>query len=265
MRSRLFVIFALAGCSFPGYLLEPLATGGGSGAGGDGLGQGAGMGGVETSGARESAAEAGDAGQTAGNGAAASGVELEVHVNGSGTTLDWLPSGNTGGTPYLDICPAGLVLIGFKATADSDATPINSIAGVCGSVDIGPAPSFAVTTVVRTDLPFRHANAARVYTSLCPDNHVVVGFSGEDSDRIEALTFRCAPLVVRAMPPYSLSFGEVIETAPLGIALAASAPFGPQDCPDRQLGIGQAPKAGVFLDAFTLQCAPLVLVEVPPN
>lgn len=171
-------------------------------------------------------------------------------------------SPSTGGTSFDDACPNNQVLIGFRGTIDGAymGAGIRSIGGVCGTLSVGAASPYAVTTSSGGQLPERNSPTTGVEMAMCPANQVVVGFSGKSGMYMEALSFRCAPLSITGnSPTFQLQVGNATNTGLLGDE-NTGADFAAINCAAGEVAVSQMINAGDAIDNFGLRCAALSLV-----
>jgi hypothetical protein len=162
------------------------------------------------------------------------------------------------GTPYVDPCPPGEVVIGYLGTTSrSPVMPwLQAIQTRCGRVTVGPAPAYTTATAAGTVLPARGLQSGDAWAAPCPANQVVVGFEGRSSDWVAQLTFHCAPLQVTATGSgYSVTVGSVAKAGPAGSN--AGSPFAPIACPAGHIATGTSVRTDTYPRAFSLLCAPL--------
>ena len=235
---------------------------GGGGSGGAQGGAGAGNGGAGNGGGGTGGAgSGGTAGSAGAGGMPNQSKPKSISVSMTRNALaKHVPS--TGGNPYDDACPANQVLIGFRSTIDSaymDAG-LRSIGGVCGTLSIGAAAPYNITTGAGGNLPEREAPTTGVETAMCPANQVIVGFSGKSAMYMEALSFRCAPLSVAGNAPnFTLQFGNATDSALVGDENTGTN-FAAINCAAGQAAVSQVMNAAAAVDNFGLACAALTLV-----
>ena len=137
---------------------------------------------------------------------------------------------------------------------------LRSIGGVCGTLSVGAASPFAVTTGNGMALAEREAPNAMVETAMCPANQVIVGFSGKSSVYMEALSFRCAPLTIAGSAPnFTLQIGNATDSGMVGDENTGTA-FAAINCAAGQVAVSQVLNAAAAVDNFGLRCAALTLV-----
>lgn len=127
-----------------------------------------------------------------------------------------------GSSPYDDICPAGEVLSGLVVRTSSY---LRQIQGRCRKVSItenrGASPySYSHSIVLGVTLP-NHGNVnGTQQTAECPAGSVVVGASGRGGLLVDAITLRCAPLMLTQTsgpnPTFGFTLGNVTETNSIG-------------------------------------------------
>jgi len=158
-----------------------------------------------------------------------------------------------GGTATNDACPAGQVLTGFAGSLSTTSTSAvnRQITGHCGIVQISGT---TVTVSAGGSLPTRGKLGTSAWTSDCPANQVVVGFSGRSGLLVDQLALRCAPLVAAAATSGSpLTVGTGASLTAIG-GTGGSA-FAAVSCPTGEVATMARVRTGDNLDAFGLGCA----------
>lgn len=169
--------------------------------------------------------------------------------------------GGVGGSPYDDPCDPGELLIGFEGALD-DMERIGQISGRCAAPLVNDdGLQFFVTLAPTSDLPVRGMNnLGGPWQAACAADSAVVGFRGQESQWIDQLVLRCAPIeiAVTMQGDYSLALGPVSELPVVGNNVLG-VPFAAVDCPAGQVADHQRGLAGQVVDAFGLGCATLAL------
>jgi hypothetical protein len=162
--------------------------------------------------------------------------------------------GNTaGGTAYNDACPTGQVLTGFAGSLSlATSSAVNrQITGHCGIVQIAGT---TVTVTAGAILPTRGKAGASSWTSDCPANQAVVGFSGHSGLLVDQIALRCAPLLASAATSgSSLAVGTTTSLTAMG-GTGGSA-FAAVSCPTGEVSTMARIRVGDNMDAFGLACA----------
>jgi hypothetical protein len=177
-------------------------------------------------------------------------------------------SPSAGGNRYNDECPMNQVLVGFKGTVDlipeggAGNTNLRSVQGVCAPLTVTATAPYRVNVGATTLLPVRNVPSTVPQTANCPANQVIIGFQGRTAQYIEAIQFRCAPLVISGTSPsFAVAPGTVTTIGPLGAATAGTT-FAAIDCPAGQIAVAQAPNAGSAIDSFGMVCrTPMLVVQ----
>jgi hypothetical protein len=161
----------------------------------------------------------------------------------------------TAGTPFMDLCPQGQVVIGYQGTqAHSPAMPwLQSVQTRCGTLAIGPGPTYAITTSTGALLPLRGGASGDSWSRMCPSNQVVVGFGGRSSGYVDQLSFHCVSLVITGGPgSYTVSFASITALPPTDSNSGFA--FTPIDCPVGQIAAGSNITADNYPRSFGLFC-----------
>ena len=164
----------------------------------------------------------------------------------------------TSGVAYMDLCPAGQVVIGYHGfQANSPTMPwMRSVQTQCGILSLGAGPAHAVTTATGALLPVRGLASGTAWTRLCPSNQVVVGVTGRSSGYVDQLALRCGPLLVSGPAGnLTVSIGSITTTPPTDSN--SGSPFSPIDCPGGHIAVGSNITADNYPRSFGLFCAPI--------
>jgi hypothetical protein len=165
--------------------------------------------------------------------------------------------GGDGGEPYVDTCPAGEVVIGYRGEVlppDSGLIIVVSrIQALCGAIVLDGGASNQVSFTASSQLPERGMVAGPSWSDVCDADEVIVGFSGRSGQYVDQLAFQCAHWII------SNGDGGPVLTMNGTTSLPAvggegGSPFPPAACPTGQMAIGNALRAGFWLDAFSLVC-----------
>jgi hypothetical protein len=187
-----------------------------------------------------------------------------IAVNGANPIFEVHPS--AGGSPFTDGCPQNDVLIGFQGTMDSSVDSANpwlkSLTGLCGTPMLTGTGPFTVTITPSTSLPTRGGPSDLMLPDAkCPDNQVIIGYSGNSGAYIDNVAFSCAPLTVTgdATNGYviGIDMNNVTTVGPIGGT--GGSPFGLQSCDPGQVADGTNVHSGAWFDGFGLTCGPIVL------
>ncbi len=180
------------------------------------------------------------------------GVQTAALTGSTGTALGGNPAG---GTAYQDACPAGQAVIGFSGTATVATAGMSvlprQIATRCGVIQISGT---TVTVTPGAMLPTHGMMAPTPWTRTCPENQVIVGFSGRSSTYVDQLVFRCAPLTAASAAPGTALTPGTAVLLPL-IGGDGGTPFEPIACPADQVASGSLVRASDYLDAMSLICS----------
>jgi hypothetical protein len=176
------------------------------------------------------------------------------------------------GSPTLDACEPGEVLIGFSGSrvvnaANGTRNWILGVQGECASASLvwdELEAAYRVETTPTENLPLREApsggNATQSWERRCPDDQVIVGFSGTfatDELYVESLVLRCASVHVVRDGDWQVELGPVVELDRVGVPQSLSSElFGPTDCAAEALAVGQQTSTrNIFIQGFGLTCA----------
>lgn len=85
----------------------------------------------------------------------------------------------------------------------------------------------------------------------CPADQVVIGFGGHAGTILDAISLRCAPLLIQG-PPYAIALGASTDTALIGSAGQA---FPQTNCLPGQIANVSRFRSSQNVDAFGLRCA----------
>jgi hypothetical protein len=180
----------------------------------------------------------------------------------SGETNTPQPGGE-GGTSYLDICPNGQVVIGYNGSLNSTAllkdgmpiTIIGSIQTVCGKVSVDD-PAATLATIVPGDTLDSRPMKTNSWQSVCPENKVVIGFTGGSGVAFDKVAFQCTQLRITRGPSGDVVSADTstIQLLPANGGDAGSALYS-EVCPDGKIAQGSNIRAGAWVDAFGLVCA----------
>ena len=111
-----------------------------------------------------------------------------------------------------------------------------------------------MTIQAGASLPTRGKAGTSSWTSNCPANQVVVGFSGRSGLLVDQIALRCAPLgVSSATSGSSLTVGTATSLGAIG-GTGGSA-FAAVNCPTGEVATMARVRTGDNLDAFGLACA----------
>ncbi len=162
--------------------------------------------------------------------------------------------GNPGGGVAADAaCPPGQALIGFEGSLGSvwGISIHRQITAHCGTVKI---VGTSVITTAGTNLTTLGRPGESPWTSDCPPNQVVVGFSGRAGSLVDQLAFTCAPLVASSVTSgAALTVGPATTLTAVG-GVGGSA-FTPVSCPANEVATMVRVRTGDDMDAFGLACA----------
>ncbi|WP_433933789.1 hypothetical protein AB3662_05155 [Sorangium cellulosum] len=176
----------------------PGQGGGGSGGGGEAGGGGAGG----------EAGGGGGAGGEAGGGGAGGGecdgepcpMPTGVEVADQGYTELRGRAGTT--DPVMDRCPGSQVILGIRGALGTlgESFIHGQIQAQCGHLELTGDGSYTISTTPGDSTPVQGSFGAEPWEIMCPENEVVVGFSGWAGSYVDLLFIACAPLLVTGPP-----------------------------------------------------------------
>ncbi|WP_437968963.1 hypothetical protein WMF04_06585 [Sorangium sp. So ce260] len=265
----------LAGCTaisgIDALTFDGAGSGGGAGAGGDASG-GGGEGGA-SGGGDASGGGGGDASGGGGEGGASGGGDASG--GGGGGPCDGgpcpAPSGVTvvdqtftelrgradAGTPVMDGCPQGQVILGLRGAlgALGESFIHGKIQAQCGHLELAGDGPYTITTTLGDTTPFQGTYGSESWEMMCPENEVVVGFSGWAGSYLDVLFIACAPLVVTG-PPDDLRVEIGPVTWPDGVGGDGGSEFPDTFCGAHQVAnLVQTVVASGPIASFGVGCA----------
>jgi hypothetical protein len=176
--------------------------------------------------------------------------------------------GGGGGDAFVETCPADQVVVGFSGQLyfDPDAGQSTPWIGIlqtrCGAVALGGPGREQVVVGPGASLPqlgFFAGPGPMPFSSPCPADQIVVGFSGRSGAFVDGLAVVCAHWIVQATgAAYALSEDSVTTLTYAGGAGGDA--FGLESCPSGQMATGIAGRSGFWLDHFGLLCSEAALV-----
>jgi hypothetical protein len=177
--------------------------------------------------------------------------------------------GGEGGTAYLDLCPAGQVVIGYKGSLNPGALSVNgvpvtiigSIQTVCGHITIDD-PSATFATITPGDTLDSRPVIPSTWSSVCDPNKVVVGFTGGSGAAFDKVAFQCTQLRITKGPSGDVATPDTstIQTLPANGGDAGSTIY-TEVCPDGKIAQGSYIRAMDWVVAFGLACATPVIAQ----
>jgi hypothetical protein len=178
-----------------------------------------------------------------------------------------VPSGqrvaSQSGTAFSQPCATDEVIIGYTGTTDAPDAAMNQLRtfqAVCASLSVSGTTTFVVNSTTKELLPVVGTMpGATQQTQLCPNDQVVVGFSGRSGSDIDQIVILCAPFTITGSSPnYVLALGA--ETARPPVGGPGGEPFAAIRCPAGQVAMGNEGRAAFTINAFGLLCATPSLV-----
>ncbi|WP_437928986.1 hypothetical protein WMF37_06840 [Sorangium sp. So ce291] len=275
--SALISCLALAGCNVisgvDGLTFDGVdASGDGGGSGGGGEAGGGGSGGGGSGGGGGEAGAGGEAGGDAGGGGDASG-------GGGGGACDGAPCpapvgvgvvdqsftevhGNAGtSTPVMDRCPESQVILGFRGLIGElgESFIHGQIRAQCGHLALDGAGPYTIAATPGDMTPVEGTYGTEAWEMMCPEDQVVVGFSGWSGSYLDLLFIACAPLLVTGAPgDLRVEIGPV--TWPDGVGGDGGSEFPDTFCGASQVAnLVQTVVSGPPISAIGLGCATVSL------
>ncbi len=165
------------------------------------------------------------------------------------------------GTQADDRCMEGQVLVGLEGhVGGMGENWLRGLRGRCGTLELTHDEGmFGVRVVEGDPLGFRGNGGTEINgEARCPDDHVVVGFSGMSGAFIHRLALLCAPIsIVDQGGTPTVEVGEASPTESFGGEGGAS--FDQATCGADAVALITNIRFENHVDAFGLGCAQLVL------
>jgi hypothetical protein len=162
--------------------------------------------------------------------------------------------GGNGGSRKIDSCPGDEVLTGYAISVAS-SNGQNTVWGLrakCGRVDLGSTEPRTVSIGPPRLLTQRGGTGTVTFDVTCPDNQMVVGFTGRSGSRLDQVGFLCATLSVVGANVVTVSLDSGETLGPFGSPTAGNAFAVP--CPAGHVARGHSVNDGVFIDGLGLIC-----------
>jgi hypothetical protein len=162
--------------------------------------------------------------------------------------------GGDGGSPSLDVCPSGQVVVGYRGVVSNPGIVIvGNLQTLCGIASVGGAASDQVVVAPGAALPVRGTAPGTPWTQQCPTDQIVIGFSGRSGNLLDQIRFTCAHWIVSSSDAGpSLSIDSVTTLIAAGGGGGSAFPL--QECPPGQMAVGSLIDSGDWIDAFGLVC-----------
>lgn len=188
------------------------------------------------------------------------GIELKSKILYTG-----LSTADIDGAEYFDTCPSGQVIIGFEGfiiEPEADSMTHSRFRGLCGVPSIRLVGDACVVEMKPGDLlPVRGTAGDLEWSQTCPDNEVIIGFKAWVGHNIDALIFRCAPLIIKNNAGgHTIELGEYRDMEPVGNTNGGTVDF-QRDCPDGTVATTTHLKADHSLRALALGCQEPLLTD----
>lgn len=243
---------------------QRLASSADTTSGSGGTGHEGGAGGAAGGEASEGGAAGGEGGAGGSTGVGGGGEGLLEIVFSTSLTSTSLLGDLAGGTPFADQCPAGQAVVGLAGYLDEEGPGawIGKLRVICGAIGLSKAPSgsYAVTIGAGATLPIRGGTGTFSWTRVCPNNQVIVGFSGRSGRLVDQIVARCAELLVTGSAgAYALDIGPITDLPSAGGDGGQAFPT--TDCPAGDVALLSNIRAGTYVDAFGIGCSTPSLVS----
>lgn len=193
-------------------------------------------------------------GQTSNN--FSNGSVIYTVVVADGVTTD--VRGHIGGTLYTadqNKCNSkSEVLIGFQGNMGAS---LNQIQAICARLSFNANANIITTTTTVTSLRGQNAGATS-WKAICPQNSVIVGFSGNSGLLLDKIQLYCSYLSLIPSSSSSIAVNQSTVQNPAGGT--GGSPFPLLLCPNGQIASAAVIRAGDNVDALGLKCSiPLLL------
>jgi len=164
--------------------------------------------------------------------------------------------GGTGGSAFTDPCPGGEVLVGMTGKVSAY---IDQIAAICGTVvlvensTVTPHTYSVSISSTNTMTTRGIINTGTTWTSRCGQDEVVVGAGGRSGGGLDAISLKCAKLLILGSPgSFEVKEGPV-DTLPTQGGTGGTA-FADFMCGINQVVRTMAGRAGNSIDQLSLVC-----------
>ncbi|MDP3278564.1 MAG: hypothetical protein Q8Q09_25465 [Deltaproteobacteria bacterium] len=171
----------------------------------------------------------------------------------------------------LDGCPDGSALVGIRTqnTTGGTTNQLANIAGLCAPVSVAGTQGVGAQRMVfgttRTALPTRGGTTmlTAATDTLCPNNHVVVGYTVRTGAQVDAISLRCAPVLLSATAPFTTTVGTAITVGAAG-GFGGSGDVTNQ-CAAGLIGVGIASRPSAFVESVAVICQRYRALQVAVN
>ncbi|KYF84806.1 hypothetical protein BE17_12885 [Sorangium cellulosum] len=160
-------------------------------------------------------------------------------------------------TPVMDRCPGSQVILGFRGLIGElgESFIHGQIRAQCGHLALDGAGPYTIAATPGDMTPVEGGYGTEPWEMLCPENQVVVGFSGWSGSYLDLLFIACAPLLVTGAPgDLRVEVGPV--TWPDGVGGDGGSEFPDTFCGASQVAnLVQTVVSGAPISAIGLGCA----------
>jgi hypothetical protein len=173
----------------------------------------------------------------------------DITVTGS---YDGRQYGSNIGTPHTETCPDDQVLVGYRGADQGSGAGdvLTALEAVCGQLAIRTEAASAFIVVEPGITLGVWGSAEPTWTSVCPENEVMVGFGGRAGYNIDQIQVRCAHIELSLSR--TLHVGKATDLEPHGGS--AGDPILEGNCPPGQIARGHHLRSGFWIDRLGLIC-----------
>jgi hypothetical protein len=167
--------------------------------------------------------------------------------------------GGGGGEAFSDACAPGNVLVGLGGYFD-DRGWHGMMAAGCAPLEFSEMDdgSFAVGVGEWTATPMHGEAGQQLWISECPENEMLVGFTGRSGLLVDNVQIACAAFdVIETTQGFALVAGEPHFLDAVGGQ--GGAPFDPVTCESGSVATVVDMRAGESIDAVGVSCRELAL------
>ena len=179
-----------------------------------------------------------------------------IVILADGVTTD--VRGHIGGTLYTadqNKCNSHFeVLIGFQGNMGAS---LNQIQAICASLSFSADAKIVSNLTTVTSLRGNNAGSTS-WKTVCPQNSVVVGFTGNSGLLLDKINLMCSSLsfVPGNLPSVAVN-GSILNSSSAGGY--GGSPFAPLKCPNGQIASAAVIRAGNNVNALGLKCSSVLL------
>lgn len=149
-------------------------------------------------------------------------------------------------------CPAGEVLVGFQAYADSAGGNLGRINALCGALALEPDGDIVVTSSSESGFLGTTQNSGDLLAASCAANEIAVGFVPSTDTYVSGFEWICRPVWHRD--------GELGFGADRSVSFGLSGSVQPERrCPPNAIVTELSVSLGSSVDMMGLGCSPLLV------